>query len=79
MLGAVAPSSDFLVCSGPFVHLSVQSFFFLCLECLLVCQWWRDRREASRKCFFSEYLGDAAQTAIALGCSLARYGGPLFS
>ena len=54
-LGAVAPSSDFLVHSGPFVSSVI---FFLHPEFLSVCQE-GDGRESGQKCYFSEYAGDA--------------------
>ena len=58
-MGAVAPSSDFLVHSSLFVHSSVHSFSFLVLS---VCQYVGagDGREAGQKCYFSEYPGDMA-------------------
>ena len=66
--GCIVPSSDFLVCSGPFIHLSFQSFsFFVLSVCLYVGD--GDGREAGQKCYFSEYLGGVVGTAISLECS----------
>ena len=69
-LGAVAPSSDFLVRSGPFVCSSIQSIFFLRPECLWICEDGMGGKSAENAPFFLKTRETQCEPQFLLGVTL---------